>query len=99
MRITLIAGEPGLTVAWPSPGDRSLPPEAAGHDRLFVTHLDADMELQSSKVSIGIPLFDEYTPPLGAHLREPRGAFYVLGASRASAPAYTGVFVARFDCR
>lgn len=98
-RPTLVASEAGVTLVWTAPGDRGLPENAPGHDRLVMTQLDVELDVLTSRASIGIPAFNDYGPPHGVALAEPRALFFVVSARLAKAPGYDGVFGARFDCK
>lgn len=96
-RPTMIAGDGGVTIAWPETANHALPEHVVGHDALVITQLDADLEVLAARVSVPIPRFETYGPSYGVALAEPRSLFFVIGARLPS--GYDGVFGARFDCR
>jgi hypothetical protein len=96
-RPTLLAGETGVSISWISSG-AEVPDDVHGRNTLLMTHLNHDLLVQSSRLSVDIPYYSQYGAPHGATLRDPRGALVVFTA-RLPPPGHEGVFAARFDCQ
>jgi hypothetical protein len=98
-RLTFLAAETGLTMAWIEVGDVALRDDATGRSRLMVVHGTIDGNSFTALPALPITRFASYgIAPTLAALARPRGivvSYTARGRKYPMSPAW----LTRFDCR
>lgn len=99
-RVTLHGSDLGLTLAWVEDGDTSLDDAAVGRSHVIATHLDQDLSILSTRITIPVTRWNDYGPPRAAALSSPKSLYLVWAGRRADDMkyGYDDVWAARLDC-